>query len=52
MIPQSTVDLDELSSPKVLKLQSALEQEDDVQNVYSNYSISDDILSKIDEGQS
>jgi len=50
-IPQSTIPLDEKSSSKCLNLIENLEDLDDVQNVYSNYDISDEIMIKISEEQ-
>jgi len=47
LIPQSTVSLDEKRAEQCLRLVDQLEDQDDVQNVYSNYDISDEILSKL-----
>lgn len=47
MIPQNTVKLDEKEAEQVLKLMEALEDSDDVQNVYANFDISDDVMEKI-----
>ena len=45
MLPTSTIDIsDENEARKVLKLIDALEDNDDVQNVYSNFDIPDSIL--------
>jgi transcriptional/translational regulatory protein YebC/TACO1 len=41
------VDLDEDNARKVFRLVEALEDSDDVQDVYANYNVSDDILEKI-----
>jgi YebC/PmpR family DNA-binding regulatory protein len=46
-IPQSTVSLDEKKAEQCLRLIEMLEDQDDVQNVYSNYEISDEIMAKI-----
>ena len=46
-IPQTTVALDEKKAEQCLRLMDALEDHDDVQNVYSNYEISDEIMAKI-----
>lgn len=43
-IPQSTVKLDGKSAETMLKLYSQLDDHEDVQNVYSNFDISDEIL--------
>jgi YebC/PmpR family DNA-binding regulatory protein len=46
-IPQSTVSLDEKRAEQCLRLIDQLEDHDDVQSVYSNYDIADDILAKL-----
>jgi YebC/PmpR family DNA-binding regulatory protein len=46
-IPQTTVTLDEEKAAKCLKLIELLEEQDDAQNVYSNYEISDEIMEKL-----
>lgn len=48
MMPSNTVDIsDEAMAVKVLRLIDALEDHDDVQHVYANFSISEEILEKI-----
>jgi len=48
MLPNNTVDIgDEALAAKVLKLIDVLEDHDDVQNVYANFNIPDEILEKI-----
>ncbi|MBI5629407.1 MAG: YebC/PmpR family DNA-binding transcriptional regulator [Elusimicrobia bacterium] len=47
MKPENTVSLDEAAAPKVLKLMEALEEHDDVKNVYANFDIPDSILAKL-----
>ena len=47
MLPTSTIPLGEKEAKTVVNLVQALEDHDDVQNVYSNFDISDEILSKI-----
>jgi YebC/PmpR family DNA-binding regulatory protein len=47
-VPSVQVELDETSAAKVFKLIDALEDLDDVQNVYANYDVPDDVLEKID----
>lgn len=44
MIPQTTVKLDGKEALQLLKLMGSLEEHDDVQNVYANFDISDDII--------
>ena len=47
MIPQSTVSVeDESAAKKVLRLLETLEDHDDVQNVYANFDIPDEVLEK------
>lgn len=50
LIPKSTAKLSEDDGKKVLRLVSALEEQDDVQNVHSNLEITDELLKVIDEG--
>jgi YebC/PmpR family DNA-binding regulatory protein len=47
-VPSVTVELDEDGASKVFRLIDALEDCDDVQNVYANYDVSDEILEKVD----
>jgi YebC/PmpR family DNA-binding regulatory protein len=48
MMPGNTVDInDEAMAAKVLKLIDALEDHDDVQDVYANFTIPDEILEKL-----
>ncbi len=48
-IPQTTVALDEQKAAQCMRLVQQLEDHDDVQNVYSNYDISDEVMEKISE---
>ncbi len=50
-IPQTTVTLDDKKAAQCLRLIETLEDLDDVQNVFSNYDISDEIMLKISEAQ-
>lgn len=50
-IPKTNVALDEKKAAQCLRLIELLEDHEDVQNVYSNYDISDDIMVKISEAQ-
>jgi YebC/PmpR family DNA-binding regulatory protein len=45
--PLSTVALDETTAPVVMKLLEALEDNDDVQNVYANFEVSEALLQKL-----
>ena len=45
-IPQNYVQLDDKHAEKMLKLMDALEDHDDVQNVYANFDISEELLAK------
>lgn len=48
-LPQNTVEItDEKIASQILKLLDRIEEHDDVQNVYSNFDISDDILQKLE----
>ncbi|RKU34363.1 YebC/PmpR family DNA-binding transcriptional regulator, partial [Candidatus Poribacteria bacterium] len=44
MLPQSTVNLEGKEAERMLRLMEALEDSDDVQKVYANFDIADDIL--------
>ncbi len=45
--PMQTTAVDEEKAASVLKLIAALEEDDDVQNVYSNFEVSDAVLAKL-----
>jgi len=48
MVPQNTVDItDEKTARQILKLLESLEDHDDVQNVYANFDIPDDIMEAV-----
>src|SRR5215467_6985437 len=47
-VPSMTVALDEDGARKIFKLIDAIEDSDDVQNVYSNFDVPDDIMASID----
>ena len=47
MVPQNTVKLDVKEAEQTLKLLEALEDSDDVQDVYANFDIPDEIMEKI-----
>lgn len=48
-IPENSVEInDEKIASQILKLLDKIEEHDDVQNVYSNFDISDEILQKIE----
>ena len=49
MLPKNTVKLDKDSAKKVLRLVDALEDYEDVQEVYANFDISDEILQELSE---
>ena len=46
-VPQTTIELDEKKAEQCMRLVDLLEDQDDVQNVYGNYEISDEIMEKI-----
>jgi YebC/PmpR family DNA-binding regulatory protein len=50
-IPTTTIKLDEKKAMQCLNLIESIENHDDVQNVYSNYDISNEIMQKISEAQ-
>jgi YebC/PmpR family DNA-binding regulatory protein len=47
MIPKNTVKLEENDARKTMKIVDALEDSDDVQEVYANFDISEEILEKL-----
>jgi YebC/PmpR family DNA-binding regulatory protein len=47
-IPSVQVELDEAAARKVFKLIDALEDSDDVQNVYANFDVSDEVMALVD----
>jgi len=50
MIPKNTVEiLDPKSAKQILKLLENLEDHDDVQNVYANFDIPDEIMEEVSE---
>ena len=47
MIPQSTVKLEGKQAEQMLKLMEILDDHDDVQNVYANFDIDDEVMAQI-----
>lgn len=47
-VPSTQIPLDEEGARKIIRLIDALEDSDDVQNVYANFDVSDDIMALID----
>ncbi len=45
--PQNTIKVDDDSGEKILKLVGLLEDNDDVQNVYANFEVSDALVAKL-----
>jgi len=45
--PQNTIKVDDEAGEKIVKLVGALEDNDDVQNVYANFEISDALMAKL-----
>lgn len=48
LLPSVSVDLDEDGARKVFRLIDALEDSDDVQNVYANFDVSDEVMAAVD----
>jgi transcriptional/translational regulatory protein YebC/TACO1 len=46
-LPSVSVDLDEEGARKVFRLIEALEDSDDVQNVYANFDVSDEVMEAV-----
>ena len=49
MVPQNTVRVEGKEAEQVLKLMEALEEHDDVQNVYANFDIDDSVLAQLNQ---
>ncbi|MFE5716812.1 YebC/PmpR family DNA-binding transcriptional regulator [Streptomyces sp. NPDC056501] len=47
-VPTMQVELDEEGARKMFKLIDALEDSDDVQNVFANFDVSDEVMEKVD----
>ena len=47
-VPSMNVELDESAAPKVFRLVEALEDLDDVQNVFGNFDVADEVLESVD----
>ena len=48
-IPQNTIEVtDEKTALNIMRLLNKLEEHDDVQNVYANFDIDDELMEKID----
>ncbi|MFG2619655.1 YebC/PmpR family DNA-binding transcriptional regulator [Streptomyces sp. NPDC048507] len=47
-LPTMQVELDEDGARKIFKLIDALEDSDDVQNVFANFDVSDEVMEKVD----
>jgi YebC/PmpR family DNA-binding regulatory protein len=48
-IPRTTVKLEQNRAEQMLKLMDKLEDNDDVQNVYANFDIPDDVMEKLEQ---
>jgi transcriptional/translational regulatory protein YebC/TACO1 len=46
-VPAATVDLDEERARDVLKLVDALDESDDVQNVYANFEVAEAVMQRL-----
>lgn len=47
MIPKNTVNLDEKPAEQMLKLMEILDDHDDVQEIFANFDIDDEVIDKI-----
>ncbi len=47
-MPSVQVELDEEGAVKIFRLIDALEDSDDVQNVFANFDVSDEIMEKVE----
>jgi YebC/PmpR family DNA-binding regulatory protein len=50
MIPTTTVEADEETARRIMRIQSLLEDTDDVQNVTTNLEVSDEVASRLAQG--
>ena len=50
-VPNLTIDVDAETARKVFKLIDALEDSDDVQNIFANFSIAPDVQAQLDEDE-
>lgn len=48
MIPQNTIDVDADTGRKILRLMDALDDNDDVQNVYANFELPEELMAELD----
>ena len=51
MVPTNTVPVEADKAPKVLSLMESLEEHDDVQNVFANFDIPDDLMAELEKQQ-
>lgn len=49
MIPQNSIEVDAVIGRKIMNLVDALEDNDDVQNVYANFDISDEAMAEMED---
>ena len=49
LLAQNTVQLEEGKADSMLKLMEKMEDNDDVQNVYANFDIADDVMEKLSQ---
>ncbi len=49
MLPQNTVKVEGKEAEQVLRLMEALEEHEDVQNVYANFDIDDSVLAQLNQ---
>jgi transcriptional/translational regulatory protein YebC/TACO1 len=47
-IPTTTIELDEKGAASALRLVDLIENQDDVQKVYANFHVSDEVLAKLE----
>jgi transcriptional/translational regulatory protein YebC/TACO1 len=48
MVPANRITVDSETAQKVLRLIDALEEQDDVQHVYANFDIPDDVMAQME----
>jgi len=48
-VPDNKIDLDKDSAPKLFRLVDALEDLDDVQNIFANFDVSDEVMAELED---
>ncbi len=49
MLPKNYIKLDEKDAEQMMKLMDAIEDHDDVQNIYANFDVSDEVMHRVNQ---